>query len=260
MKVVGMTALLYGRDYLGWAIRSIIDHVDEHHIIYSPIGAHGHRTSTPCPETRDELYAIASAAAGSKLRWHDGEWPHEGAQRDSIHEYAPDADVIIVLDADEIWPEGMVEHAIQRTIQYPTIQRFRAEMVHYWRSFYRCILHDPAYPIRVINRRGTDNEKEFYLEIPNPEITYRQPFRLHINHMGYAQRPEIVRYKLETHGHRNEIRHDVDWFNDVYMNIRRDKDLHLVGSQYWNTEDVNPWDYLPAFMKSHPYATMDIIE
>lgn len=259
MKVVGFTCLHYGREYLAYAIRSIIDHIVEYHVAYTAIGSHGHRTQVRCPETRDELYAIAQAAAGDKLRWHDGEWPHEGAQRDSIHEYAPDADVIVVLDADEVWPEGMVERAISRTIQYPTIKRFRAEMRHYWRSFYRAILHDPSYPIRVINPRGTD-EKEFYLDIHRSDDNFNVDHRLMINHMGYAQRPEIVRYKLETHGHRNEIRRDVDWFNDVYMNVRRKNDLHLVGSEYWNYETVNPWDYLPGFMKEHEYANRDIIE
>lgn len=259
MKVVGFTALHYGREYLGYAIRSIIDHVDEHHIAYTAIGSHGHRTQVRCPETRDELYAIAKAAAGDKLRWHDGEWPHEGAQRDSIHEYAPDADAIVVLDADEIWSGGMVERAIQRAIQYPTINRFRAEMRHFWRSFYRCILHDPSYPIRVINPHGTD-DKLFYLDIHRTETRYDIDHRLMINHMGYAQSPEIVRYKLETHGHKNEIRRDCDWFNDIYMNVRRQKDLHLVGSEYWNYEQVNPWDYLPDFMNLHPYAHTDWIE
>jgi hypothetical protein len=84
MKVISYTALHYGRDYLAAAIRSVIDHVDEHWILYSPIGSHGHRTDVPCPDTRDELYAKAELAAGSKLRWHDGEWAHEGlaARRD----------------------------------------------------------------------------------------------------------------------------------------------------------------------------------
>jgi hypothetical protein len=30
-------------------------------------------------------------------------------QRDSIYQYAPDADVIIVLDSDEIWGRGWLK-------------------------------------------------------------------------------------------------------------------------------------------------------
>lgn len=252
MKVVGFTALHYGRDYLRYAIASIIDHIDEYHVAYSAIGSHGHRTQIRCPETRDELYSIASEAAGSKLRWHDGEWPYEGAQRDSIHQYAPDADVIIVLDADEIWHPELIKWAVNPIDGTGETrgQRIRVGMIHYWRSFHRAIIHDPAIPTRIIYPKVAKSEGAL-------DSRHIQQV---ISHFGYAQRPEIVKYKLETHGHRNEIRHDVDWFNDVYMNVRRKNDLHLVGSEYWNYESINPWDYLPAFMKEHEYAYKDIIE
>lgn len=248
--VISYTALLYGSDYLDWAIQSVIDHVQEHHVIYSPIGAHGHRTDIPCPDTRDELYALALDAAGDKLRWHDaGPFPYEGAQRDSIHTYAPDADLILVLDADEIWPEGLAESIV---VNYAKTNgwgiargRLRLPMIHYWRSFHRAILHDPAFPVRVIVPHA-----------PPFEATVRNARP--INHMGYAQRSEVVFYKQHTHGHRNEWRRDVDWFTDIYE-ANRQYDCHPVGSESWQPEEINPWDYLPLWMKSHPYADLDII-
>ena len=250
MKVVGFTALLYGRDYLGYAIRSIIDHIDEYHVAYTSIGSHGHRSDVKCPETRAELYAIAAQAAGDKLRWHDGEWPYEGAQRDSIHEYAPDADVIVVLDADEIWPAGMAEKVIalpNRVYWYP--KRMRLPMIHYWRSFYRAVLYDPAFPERVIYPKKELNETGFY------NLFDAEP----INHMGYAQRPEIVQYKQLTHGHRNEWRKDVDWFTDRFM-ANAQTDCHPVGSEYWNPERVDPLEYMPHWMQDHPYYHKQVIE
>lgn len=257
MKVVGYTALLYGKDYLAYAIRSIIDHIDEYHVLYSSIGAHGHRTSTPCPETRDELYAIAQSAAGDKLRWHDGEWPYEGAQRDSIYEYAPDADVIVVLDADEIWGvhpgfgNSLVEQAIS-TAQFNTeFRAFRVPIIHYWRSFYRVILHDPAYPVRVIMPKRQGGES--YI----PPVGYHQGGVIH--HFGYAQRPEIVEYKILTHGHKGEWRKDIDWFKDRYM-ANAQIDCHPVGSEYWNPERVDPYDFMPRWMESHPFFHMGVIE
>lgn len=246
-KVVGFTALHYGRDYLSYAIRSIIDHIDEYHIAYTAIGSHGHRSDVKCPETRDELYAIASVAAGSKLRWHDGEWPYEGAQRDSIHEYAPDADVIIVLDADEIWPEDLIKTVVALPSEGAPVRRLRVQMVHFWRSFYRAVLHDPAFPIRIIYPK-VDNNHEFTLSYPGK-----------IAHMGYAQRPEIVQYKQLTHGHRNEWRKDVDWFADKFM-ANAQTDTHPVGSEYWNPERVDPADYMPRFMMEHPFYFKDLIE
>lgn len=256
MKIIAYTALHYGRDYLAYAIRSVIDNIDELHVLYTPIGSHGHRTSAPCPETRDELYAIAQAAAGDKLRWHEGEWPYEGAQRESIHQYAPDADVIIVLDADEIWSEHLafnVVNSYKNWLKEPRIfgdwpfSRMRANMIHYWRSMHRAILHDPAFPERVI-----------YPKWQGPVETIQPHYGL-INHMGYAQRPEIVQYKQLTHGHKNEWRKDVDWFRDVFL-ANRQTDCHPVGSDAWQPEPVNPLDYMPAWMTEHPYYGMDVIE
>lgn len=264
MKVIAYTALHYGKDYLAYAIQSIIDHVDEYHVLYSAVGSHGSRTPIPCPETRDELYAIASTVAGSKLRWHDGDWTHEGQQRDSIHQYAPDADVIVVLDADEIWGEGLLPYILNSpsVLQFD-VRRWRVPIIHYWRSFHRCVLHDPAFPERVIFPRKPntlhspsitefDENAEGTIE-PYPVDGYH----FVINHMGYAQRSEIVNYKQLTHGHRGEWRKD-DWFNSIFM-ANRQYDCHPVGSEFWQPEAVNPLDYMPAFMKSHPYYKLEVI-
>ncbi len=244
MKVISYTALHYGKDYLYWAIRSVIDHVDEHHILYAPVGSHGHRTQQPCPDTRAELYAEAERAAGDKLRWHDGTWAYEGEQRNSIHAYAPDADVILVVDADEIWNWRMVMGAIQFK---QGVKRWRVPIIHFWRSFYRAVLHDPAYPERVIYPKA---ETEFV-------GTWNAAHIWPICHMGYAQRSELVKYKQHTHGHKGEWRKD-DWFNTVFM-ANAQRDCHPVGSEYWNPEPVNPWDYLPEWMQEHPYAKLEII-
>lgn len=247
MKVVSYTALHYGSDYLYHAIKSVIDHVDEHWIIYSDVGSHGSRTNLRCPDTRDELMAIAAKAAGSKLGWVDGRWDRETDQRSMIHQLAPDADVILVVDADEIWPTGLV-HNVTDGIDYAFLaQRNRVTMRHYWRSFYRCILHDPASPVRIICPKKPDSEMGL------------TDLWGSINHFGYAQRPEIVRYKLETHGHRAEFRRDVDWFTDIFL-ANRQRDCHPVGSEWWNPETVNPLDYMPSWMSEHPYFNLEVIE
>lgn len=245
MKLIAYTPLLYGRDYLGAAIRSVINSVDEYHVIYSPIGAHGHRTDVPCPETRDELYAIASAAAGPKLRWHEGVFAHEGQQRDYIHIVAPDADVILALDADEIWPDGLADMVTRPDAVARGFQRYRLPMVHFWRSFRRAVLHDPAFPERVIYPRNSGPVETFHAGGA-------------IAHMGYAQRSEIVDYKLLTHGHRAEFRRDCDWFRDVFL-ANRQHDCHPVGSEYWNPEPVEPLDYLPEWVQAHPYYNLEVI-
>lgn len=253
MKVISYTALLYGSDYLYHAIRSVIDHVDEHVVLYSPVGSHGTRTALPCPDNRQQLYDLAALAAGDKLRWVDGEWSDEGKQRESIHLVAPDADVILVVDADEIWPARTAALAREAPIGLGITPRrtVRLPIIHYWRSFYRAVLHDPAYPTRII-----------YPKIEPGELTVgfaNEPgFSNAINHMGYAQRPDIIYYKQYVHGHRGEWRWQDDWFHTIFM-TNRQTDCHPVGSEYWNPEPVNPWDYMPAFMREHPYANLDVI-
>lgn len=259
-KIIAYTALHYGTDYLGWAIRSVIDYVEEYHVLYSAIGSHGHRTEAVCPDTRKQLYAIAQKAAGDKLHWHDGEWAHEGLQRESIHEYAPDADMIFVLDADEIWPHDTVMEIADIPSRYGWYQ-IRLPMIHYWRSFHQAILHDPAYPIRVIFPKN---------KVHGTTITYTESSKIResgiyvepvppINHMGYAQRSAIVEYKQHTHGHKGEWRKDVDWYQDRFL-ANAQRDCHPVGSEWWNPETINPLDYMPPFMALHPYFDKDVID
>lgn len=252
MKIVSYTALHYGADYLGWAIRSVIDHVDQHVILYCPHGSHGSRTDRPCPDTRDELYAIAQAAAGDKLLWIDGDWSQENQQRESIYEYARNADVILVVDADEIWPDDFIRWAIVYTA--PLYNKFtgqpvrfvRVPMIHFWRSFWRAVIHDPAYPTRII-----------YPKVHSGESTLDTTLR--ISHMGYARSPEAVHYKLLIHGHKGQLR-DIDWYMQNRFLVNAQQDCHPVGSEFWQPEPVNPLGFMPQWMSQHPYFGMDVIE
>lgn len=247
--IVAYTALHYGTDYLHHAIRSIIDDVNEYIVLYTPVGSHGHQSDVPCPDSRETLYEIAYAAAGDKLRWFDGVWAHEGQQRDNIFSIVPDADVIVVLDADEVWAPELLVNAIRETSTWHR-RDIRLPMIHYWRSLKQAIMHDPALPVRLIYPHVKTGAETF---TPSPLTS--KPYQA-INHFGYAQRSEIVRYKLTTHGHKNEFRRDCDWFNDVFMNPSRTTDLHPVGSDQWNIEPIG----IPDFMLDHPYAQLSLIE
>lgn len=240
MKIISYTPLHYGRDYLADAIRSVIDYVSEVWILYTPIGSHGHRTTRICPETRDELRTIAERAAGSKLYWYDGEWPHEGAQRDTITRLVPNADVILALDADEIWlePQRAIDQALAGTAQ-----RWRVPMVHFWRSFHYAIINDVAFPHRVYIPSRTAGDDAYCDTRP-------------IAHMGYAQRGEIVEYKQHTHGHKGEWR--ADWYENRWL-PNSHTDVHPTNHDYWYPQRVNAWDYLPDWMRDHPYADLECI-
>lgn len=245
-KIVAYTPLHYGSDYLAAAIGSVIDLLDEYWVIYSPVGSHGHRTTEPCPDTREELFAIAMQAAGPKLRWVDGHFAYEGQQREMILECAPNASVILALDADEVWADGLAAYGIEYALT-ANVRRIRVPMLHLWRSFRRGFAHDPAYPHRLIVPSAPDTETT----LPTTDEWQK------IWHFGYAQRSEIVRYKLLTHGHRGEFRRDCDWFQDVFM-ANRQVDCHPVGSDFWNVAPIDNWE-LPTPLLDHPFRQLEVI-
>lgn len=242
MKIIAYTALAYGSPYLPWAIRSVIDHVNEYYVLYSADGSHGHKSTLLLPESesRDNLHRLAKLVAGDKLRWVDGSWTQEGQQRDSIHEIAPDADVILVLDYDEIWSgvSDLINLAHGHAIS-------RVSMVHFWRSFHRAVLHDPAYPERIL--------------CPGAESKVQTLHIAPIAHLGYAIPSELMAYKRGIHGHKAQFRTDIDWWAERWV-VNAQQDCHPVGSEYWNPEHVNPLDYMPDFMRAHPYFNREVIE
>lgn len=244
--IAAYTALHYGSPYLEWAMRSVLPWVDKYYILYSAQGSHGTRNGRRLPDTesRENLQWIASQAAGRKLVWIDGDWTHEGQQRDSIYYYTQAMEMILVVDYDEIWPESTVDQAI-KWVQGTSSRRYRLPMVHFWRSFRRCVLHDPAYPVRVLKPGGDDHECTLH----TPPIA----------HLGYAIPTWLLDYKMTIHGHRAQWRTDIDWRTEKWL-ANAQEDCHPVGSDYWNPEPVNPLDYLPHWMVQHRWYQAEVIE
>jgi hypothetical protein len=244
MKTVAYCALHYGKPYLSYAIRSVIDAISEFHVLYSDKPSHGYTSIYTCPDTEDELHQIAWDAAGTKLRWHKDTWQQENQQRNSISNYAPDADVVLVVDSDEAYADGLADEAIAYGIGAGCNQ-LRLPFTHMWRSFKRGFAHDPAYPTRIVfpKQRGQ---------------TITMPTTKRVWHYGYAQPSDIVWYKTSgIHGHQAEFRHDVNWFQDIFM-ANRQYDCHPIGSEYWNCEDIDLTN-LPSVLQDHPYKDLDLI-
>ncbi len=240
MKVVSVTALHYGREFLEYAIRSVIDDVDECWFLYSPIGSHGHKTDLQCPEHAAELYEIARQATGDKFHWYMSvDWEHEGKQRDYIFQCAPDADIYLTLDADEIWTDGLAAKCIE-DIQKRGVKEYKLPLVHFWRSFNRAVTDDMAAPTRLF--------------MPSGEGVHFGSEKL--LHFGYAQSSAIVEYKIHTHGHRGEWRSD--WFDTKWL-PNAQEDVHPTNVNYWHIEAVNPDALLPEYMKQHPYYGLEVI-
>lgn len=245
--VTAVICLHFGKDYLPWAMRSVESIVDEYIVCYSPVANHGvYNPALSCPETQEMLREIAfSVAPWPRTRWFDyAQWYGEGAQFKTGFE-ASASDVVMKLDADEIWAPGLLEEAIRHGIDQQS-REIRVPLVHYWRSFRKGFTHDPAAPGRIYLR-----------EFESGETTYTPPeARGRIQHFGYALPVDLMRYKWQTHGHAPEFRWDVNWFDDIYA-ANRQTDCHPVGSEYWMAvEDIAT----PDFLMDHPYAQLEVIE
>jgi hypothetical protein len=244
--VAAVICLHFGLPYIEYAMRSVLDVVDEFYVMYSPVANHGvFVEGLTCPESRDSLTEAVFSVAPECTRWFEyGHWRSEGEQFKAAWEHT-NADVIVKLDADEIWSPGLLADAIAHGVRQQT-REIRVPLRHYFRSFYKAFTSDPAAPGRIYVR-----------EFETGETTYTPYYeRDRIHHFGYSLPVNLMRYKWRTHGHRPEFRRDCDWFEDVYV-ANRQTDCHPIGSDSWmQTEDVVP----PAFLLDHPFAKLSVIE
>lgn len=243
-KAISLTVALYGSDYMEWGLRSIRDSVDECWVLYTNQPSFGHGTQLPCPDTREMMYDCAVKGAGSKLRWFEGSWPGEGYHRDTIFQLVPDADVILVVDTDEIWQAGLAEDVI-RHMERTDDRTLRIPVSHAWRSFNRWILND-----------GMHGE---HAHAPKHTGMVRAPFDSdkRIFHFGYALRTELMFYKQHVHGHKPEWRWD--WYDSKVL-PNAQVDVHPVVIGAWNPEPADPFALgLPEWAREHPYASLEVI-
>ncbi len=244
-KVISLTVALYGSDYLEWGLRSIRDSVEECWVLYTNTPSFGHGTDLPCPDTREQMFELAKRGAGNKLRWYEGAYSGEGQHRDMIYQLAPDADIVLVVDTDEVYEPGLADEVIH-FLETSNAKSLKIPVSHAWRSFYKWILND-----------GMHGE---HAHAPKHTGDYRVPFETdkRIFHYGYAQRLEVMYYKQFTHGHKPEWKWD--WY-DTKVLPNAQKDVHPVINEVWNPEPADPFTFgLPEWMKEHPYAFLDVIE
>lgn len=226
MKIVGLTVLHYGSDFLESAIKSIAPVVDEHHILYSRQPSFSFNSDIPNPDTEEQLRAIA----GDMVIWHSYErFDHEGHHRNEIKRFTDIKDIIVVVDADEIWKTSdlyaSVELAARTKARNFNINGF----VNFWKSF-EYIVIDWFQPTRIYRY-----DQPIKTEVINATIY----------HLGYMISPEAMRYKLSIHGHRNDIE-QVHGSADNYFNKWNDwtkpgcgiVDLHPASETIWHDAEI----------------------
>jgi hypothetical protein len=245
MKIIAQYILHYGKEWLFHSMRSVRPFVDEIRVFYTPQPSHGHSSHIPCPESRGELYAIAEQFDAI---WDEGIYQHEGQHRDHAYDECVDAgaDIILVVDADEVWLPEQLKWVLER-VHTESPRNWCVNMLHFWRSL-GWVCRDNMWPERILMPKRLPVVENGY--IPSE---YCQPL-----HMGYAQSPGIIRYKISIHGHKNEFR--PWWFSKKFMAWEPGmKDVHPTCENTWTPE---PFDksLIEDVVGDHPYFQLEVIE
>lgn len=241
-KIICYIPLHYGAEYLYQAIRSVHDHVEKIVILYAKDPSFGFDTKAKCPETKKQLIEIVKRAS-DKIYWLDVNPGSEGMHRGYIYKMAADYDGVLTIDADEVFDPVDLPIAIDLAMKSDKRYLGFAGYINFWKSFnYAC--YDGFTPIRFTNLRNASGQGVV-------------PCKVY--HFSTAQKMKTMVYKLEIHGHKDEIR--PNWLKDIYRRWTPENNfgnLHLVAENIWN---ATPFDknQLPDILKEHPNFHKDVI-
>jgi hypothetical protein len=243
-KVLAYYPLLYGKEYLKESIQSIDPLVDEIYIIYSPKPTFGHSTNLVCPDSEEELKAIAQSASDKVMWFHvKNGFRTEGEHRNFIYEFSAGFDLVLAVDADEVWDTADLERCLNEAMtmdnRYIQVDGF----INFWRSFNHVCL-DHFKPVRITNLKANNHHQ--YGTV-----------RGRVYHFSLAQSEEIVRYKWTCHGHQDELR--ANWLEEKYFGWQPGMgDLHPTSIGLWNAADFDK-ETLPESLKQHPNFNKETI-
>jgi hypothetical protein len=258
MRTAAAFAVHYGREYLRWAVRSTAHVVDEIHVFYTREPSYGFATDLTCPDTEEELHQAAVDGVrhlGCPLFWHRTHGhASEHAMRGVMQAHvAGRSDVYVVVDADEVWMPATLAEVIEHVWDANRAGRWQARFVNFWRSF-RWTVDDQFMPVRIV-----DTRHPLDVDAQLDSATQRLP----VFHFGYAQRVELMRYKMAIHGHKAEFR--PGWFEEKFLPWRPGcglEDTHPAVNNLWTPRRRDP--LLGMAMKwvvgDHPYAQHELIE
>lgn len=242
MKVVAYYALHYGKEWLYWSMRSIKDYVDDIVVVYSPTPSFGHGTNIPCPDTADQLEILANRFDAHWVDIHRSHW--EGDHRDEAVHICEEkgADVILVVDHDEIWEADMLQKSLE-FVMSSSQRNYLVHMQHYWRSV-GWVCYDEAMPCRFIKPTGKGN-------------AYIPREYGNVHHYGYAQSSPLINYKWLIHGHLAELR--PTWYQQKFLDWKPGVvDVHPTNHDFWTPEKYDRTQ-LEDLISDHPYYALDII-
>ena len=247
--IVANIAMHYGSDYVAYAIKPIYDHVDKIVVAYAEKPSHGHSSNLVNPDTRSLCYdaVYQSGDPKNKIRWIDGVWRQECDQRNIIFDLYPNADMICLVDADEIWHSHEFAATLEWCLRSP-VKACKQSLRTPWRSF-NWICDDQMIPDRWFKPKLSEYTT---VNVPQEIGVYY--------HMGYARELKHIKYKLSCHGHTDEI--FKGWFENKYSSwspTNNIPDLHPTCSGFWYASPFDKY-LLPVVLRDHPYWNKSLIE
>lgn len=236
IRAIAYCPIFYGREYVFEAIQSVAPFVDKILMFYTDKPSYGFSTDRVCPETEDELKTIALSAS-DKVEWIKGEWGFEASQRSEVYKYASGYDVIIAFDADEVFCQNDLPKAIEFVANGDKRYYGVNGYVTFWKTF-DWEVKDFFRPIRFINLKNLEGAGEVMQTI---------------YHFSCCQSDEIMLYKYEIHGHKDEL--FPNWLQEKYYAWTPQNPirfLHMTSKDIWG--DALPFDKstLPQSLKNHP--------
>lgn len=243
IKTLAYIPLFYGREYLEACITSIDPHVDKILILYTSSPSYGQNRGMALPETRQELYDIATKAS-DKIQWVEiPPTGQENKHREMVFNYADGYDLVMAVDADEIFtnvPE-MIEEAFNTGARHINVAG--SQWAHFWRSFNE-VHRDGFAPTRFHVVKNT---------IQNATIHVGNVY-----HMGYAQSESITEFKISVHGHKSILG---SWFKNKWLNYVKGSTTHLHPDSQTVWIETEPFDKdtLPEVLKNHKNFDLDKI-
>lgn len=239
MKVLGFMTIHYGLEYLKESLLSVKDHVDAMVISYVHKPSHGFRTILECPDKAEDIRRVCEQVLGDKLIWDEAEfYGAEWEHRNVAKKYSDKFDIILTIDADEVFDSTEIERALKYA--YTNKERYFGikGYLNFWRSFNHICL-DGFRPIRIENLNNHNMLQN--LECP-----------LTIYHFSTAQSKAVMEYKYSCFGHANEIKNN--YLEDIFYKWTPDNnfsDLHPVSMNLWNAIKYDK-NKLPEILKQHP--------
>lgn len=215
-------------------------------VSYSHKPSHGIGCTDSCPDTEKEIKSICREVLGGKLIWDGAESFHtEGDHRAMRYKYSDGYDLILTIDADEVFKEDEIHSALV----FASLGRERYYgingYVNLWRSFnWAC--YDGFRPIRIENLRANNNEQNL-----NCNLT--------VWHFSTCQSEKVMRYKFNVFGHASEVR--PNWVQETYYGWTPQNnfpDVHCVAYGLWTP---TPYDKnkMPNSLKNHVNFNKELI-